>query len=696
MGKIDCPSCKKQVDEDMLFCPYCFSEFDKAQGDDDGDGTEGEEEEEPSAEPERPARAEKPDFLGEGDEGLLIDNRYSIIEPYHFTCSRAIYKVEDLSDAGTFYSLREFLIQGEDLLQKEDIVERFEEAAERYVNLSHPSIIKIFDYFNEENYLYLVYEFMEGKNFTQFLPEFHTRVGHAIPEGLLISWGLILSEMLEYLHGLSPRPVYVVDMPPSSLVIDEEASHIYYINIGIPHILSAVGMSEGDEYVEKLEIKEEFNSASRDIWCLGAFLYFLISSVDLQKYRSIEPEKIESLRPDLSKSFVEILYRMLGTPGRKLSHYESVKTLKHELLEKCRPRNLKTYDFYYTYRGIDLSDVQWDNFLGNTGRTSSVGAGPRIPMKRAWSCGTRNATIAHLAPCGDKLLVSFNDGHFFLFDMERGSAEWSYSLKESINAPVVHDRVIYVSSPSTPHLVAIKAGKSSVFWEAAIEGMVMCSPCAKEDILYQVTYDGTIVAIELSEGEIFWREPLEVRTISAPALYDEVLYLTALNGIVYAVNLEDRDFLWQFNTEGSISTPGAVLPELVIAGNHEGFLFCIERQNGDLRWEYDLKGSITHPIRAVEDMVICITQKGIMHHVNAESGEILWKVNLGSVFEYHYAVTHNKIYVLMPEQRLYCFDSFTGKLLDKVVLDEKVISVPLIVNGALFLVTQSGTVLCYR
>ena len=31
MGKIDCSSCGKAVDEDMLFCPYCFNEFSKKQ-----------------------------------------------------------------------------------------------------------------------------------------------------------------------------------------------------------------------------------------------------------------------------------------------------------------------------------------------------------------------------------------------------------------------------------------------------------------------------------------------------------------------------------------------------------------------------------------------------------------------------------------------------------------------------------------
>lgn len=715
MGKIDCSSCGKSVDEDMLFCPYCFNEFSKQdeapppQQKQDREKPKPPDDDDSEAEPRRKRKRDEFEggqqkksvdafdenfFENEEAQGDLIDRRYNIIEPYHFTCSRAVYKVEDITETGTYYSLREFLIQGEDFIKKDEIVEEFEASAENFVSLSHRGMSRIVDYFNESNYLYLVYEYAEGKNLVEFLHDFHTRTQQGVPEGLIVSWALVLCDLLIYLHKQSPEPVYCIDMKPSFLIMNAKANHLTFINVGTVYILDAINalQSDGSVYIE--DLKEQYKSPQRDIWCIGAIMLFFLTGVDIQKYTTLQLPPIEQQRPDLSKSFLEILHKALGRD--QLSYYESARELKIDLTEKCKARSVSTYDFYYEYSGVDISKCQWSTYLGNNQRTGSLGRGPRLPMKNAWRASSKKGSIIHLIPYEDKVLASFSDGEFFLLNAQKGSVEWHYSLKDSTNGPVIFDNSVIVSTSSSQSLFSIKIGKASPQWEVSIDGMILSSPVVKEEMIYLITYDGLIVAVEREEGEIFWREPLEVRVMSSPALSGDTLFVSALNGIVYSINLEDRDFNWQFNTEGAISSSPSISKDCVYAANHEGYIFCLEKENGDLRWEYEVKGSVTQSVRVLEDMVFCVTQKGILFCFSPETGDTLWKVNLGASADYPFSVTNNKIYMLMPDSRIFCFDAFTGKLLDKIKLDEKLISNLLVFKGALFLATQSGTILCYR
>lgn len=717
MAKIDCPSCGKAVDEDMLFCPYCFEEFKKqepaappaaaatkkpaakpAPEPEEEPGEEPEEELDEEPEEEEPAESrgkkkKKVDFF-EDSGGDLIDGRYSIVDPFHFTCSRAIYKVEDVTEPGTYYSLREFFVLGEDMEKKDEIVYSFEEAAENFVSLSHPGLARVVDYFTEDNYLFIAYDYVEGKSILDFLNDFHSRIRQGIPEGLVVNWALKICDLLDYLHNRKPEPVYCIDFKPSYLIVSPDGDNITFINIGTPYILDAIGTvdTDGSVYIDSL--REEYKSPQRDIWCLGAIIYFLLTGKDIQKGRATHVSPIEKTRPDLSAGFVEIMRQALGE--NQLSSYYSAKMLKRDLQEKCKSRPIKSYDFYYDYRGIDLQSFNWNTYLGNNQRTNSLGRGPRIPMKPAWTSLTRKGTKAYLTPYEDNVLVSFSDGELFQLEHETGKVKWHFKQSETINSPVIFKDVIYISSSSSQTVQAIKVGKGSPQWEVPAEGMVMSSPCVREDMAYEVTYDGCIIAIEIEEGEIFWSEPLEVRVISSPALDGDILFVSALNGIVYAINLEDRDFLWQFDTEGSLSASPTLLGDYVIVGNHEGFIFCIERQNGDLAWEYDLQGSVTQEIRGANDMIFAVTKKGIFHCFDPKEGELLWKVNLGHTFDYSFAVTNNKVYMLYPDNKIYCFDAFTGKLIDRTKLDEKIISLPLVFNGSLYIVSESGGVINYR
>ena len=725
MSKIECPSCSAQVDEGMLFCPNCFNEFDTAQKENketsnspnnpatnngkiicSSCGKESEagmlfcpfcfnefEQNQENKETDADSKPSENEIDEDIDLSSLIDNRYHIIDTYKIGCNNSIYKVKDMVDKGAYYSLREFNLSGEYESKKEELTKSFESTVETFLKVSHPYIAKIFDYFYSKDSLFVVYEYSDGLTLTTFLEKFHAKMGHAIPEGLLVLIALKLCDILEYMHSLQP-PIYCVDMRPSSIVVSEDAAEISLLNIGIPYILDALKLYNENDDDEYEHMDPSFKSAQRDIWCVGALSYFLISGLDLQRFDSIVHSNIKEIRPDLSQAFCDIITEALGE--KRKSKYSNVKDFRKALISKCKPKRLECYDFYYKFIDFDKSQAEWNMFLSNAGRTSSIGKSPNIPMKSLWRFNIPSCTHSSVVPIKDSVAISLNDGQIFTVNIAEGNLEWNCQVKDTINTLVVKDNKIYTSASSAPYVFCLSPEKQNPgIWKTAIDGMLMTGPVIEGDKLYQLSYDSAIFAFNIESGSLLWKEELNVKTISSPLIYDETLYFGALNGIIYAFDLAERKIKWQYNTGGSISLSASIHDDNLLTITTAGTICSLERVSSSINWKLDLEDMLTSPLRVSRNMYLCITQKGIMHNISPD-GKINWRLKLGAFGDYNYTVTNNRAYVFAPDGRVMAIDIFTGKLTDKMTLREKIISPPIIYDGKLIFVTGGGSLFCFQ
>lgn len=673
---IVCPSCGEKAAKGMLFCPACFTEFDNSSFQEPSDASDYES-----------AAADDPDF----DPSLLIDNRYKIVDTFKEGCSVSIYKVEDKVDRKSLYSLREFNVTGEAALNFDDTVQKFEDIASKILKASHPSIAKIFDYFNYEGKLYLVYEYSEGSTLTSFLQKFHERTSRAVPEGILASIALKLLDLLECIHNLQ-SPLFAVDMRPSSVVISDDASNISFVNLGIPYVQDLLGEYKDVDITEEFSFKT-LETPKRDLWCVGAILYFLISGLDLQMFETREPSPIRDIRKDLSDAFVSFLEKLLGK-GR-LSDYGSVGEAKKELAEKVKARGLESYDFYYDMIGFDSSDAIWFTHLADNARTACIGGSSSLPMKLLWTFAASIRASAFITPFNGNIAVVFNDGNIFVFDAAKGSFIWNCNMREKLNPVISDGKRIYASSSYSPSVFCFAPeSENPGVWRAVIDGMLMTPPVLWKGVLYQTSYTGVIFAIDPESGKSLWHESLDAMTISSPVMYEDALVTAGLNGVVYAFSFEKKRVTWSFETKGAISLPCSLKEDYVLVVTTTGEVFCIDCRSAALKWKLQADSPLSGCVRALPGMYIFITQKGIMYNV-APDGSINWRLKLGGHGDYFYSVTNNKAYVFAPDGRILIIDLFSGKLIDKNSVKLKLACEPILYDGRLIFVIQDGTVFCY-
>ena len=106
-------------------------------------------------------------------------------------------------------------------------------------NLKHEFLPQVIDFFEAENDVYTVIEFIEGKNFKQLVKE-----GHTFTEEQVRKYGMQLCSAVEYLHSQNP-PIIHSDIKPANIMLTPK-DNICLIDFNISTISSnGIAVSKG-------------------------------------------------------------------------------------------------------------------------------------------------------------------------------------------------------------------------------------------------------------------------------------------------------------------------------------------------------------------------------------------------------------------------------------------------------------------
>lgn len=139
-------------------------------------------------------------------------------------------------------------------------------------SLSHPTLPKVLDYFEEDEKTYIVLEYVEGITLEQYL-----RTVGKVEWKQVVKWGIELSEVLAYLHERQPCIIYR-DLKPANIMI-EPGGRLKLIDFG------AACMGEGKKEAGLAGTSGygapeqwEWGGACKesDIYALGMVLYEML------------------------------------------------------------------------------------------------------------------------------------------------------------------------------------------------------------------------------------------------------------------------------------------------------------------------------------------------------------------------------------------------------------------------------------
>ncbi|HET9922067.1 MAG TPA: serine/threonine-protein kinase [Ktedonobacteraceae bacterium] len=197
-------------------------------------------------------------------------------------------------------------------------VEWFGREATLLLDLNHPCIPRVRDFFVESGRHYLVMDFIEGRTLGELLEKEGNVAGlngaRGVSEARARSWGQQICSVLNYIHNLTP-PIIFRDLKPSNIMVTTR-DEVKLIDFGIARTFQSqqqatIIMTIGYAPPEQLHGMPEPRS---DIYALGATLHRLLTHHDAANNKpsifSFPP--VRTLRPDISPAFEGVVMKALA------------------------------------------------------------------------------------------------------------------------------------------------------------------------------------------------------------------------------------------------------------------------------------------------------------------------------------------------------------------------------------------------
>lgn len=251
--------------------------------------------------------------------GQTIGGRYEIQELLGQGGMSAVYKANDPN-------LRRVVavkLIHPHLSSNEEFIRRFGEEATAVATLRHPNIIQVYDFSNDDDTYYIVFEFIPGETLQGRLKRMNT-AGRPFDVGEAVDIAAKTADGLHYAHvkGLIHR-----DIKPANIILNVLGQPII-MDFGIAKIMggtqhTATGAVLGTaRYMSPEQIKGERIDPRTDIYSLGVTLFEMLggrppyesdSAMTLMMMHMTDPiPDLRELRSDISPSLLAIVNKALA------------------------------------------------------------------------------------------------------------------------------------------------------------------------------------------------------------------------------------------------------------------------------------------------------------------------------------------------------------------------------------------------
>lgn len=190
-------------------------------------------------------------------------------------------------------------------------------------NLKHEALPTVVDLISEDNYVYIVMEYIEGITLLEYL-----KTKGRADERKVLDWSRQICEALLYLHSQVP-PIIYRDLKPSNIMLLKNG-RIKLIDFGISTslinkkvngtFLGTIGYAPPEQYTAKTD-------ARSDIYALGATMHHLLTGLSPKESGASMPYQAEY--SNISKKTREIIKK--STRKEKDKRYRNVKELLDDI-----------------------------------------------------------------------------------------------------------------------------------------------------------------------------------------------------------------------------------------------------------------------------------------------------------------------------------------------------------------------------
>ncbi|MDO4765279.1 MAG: Stk1 family PASTA domain-containing Ser/Thr kinase [Eubacteriales bacterium] len=266
------------------------------------------------------------------NKGDLINNRYEIIKKIGTGGMSDVYKAR-CHKLNRFVAIK---ILKSELCEDENLVKRFKVEAQAAAGLSHPNIVAVYDVGDEEDFHYIVMEYLEGRTLKKVIKE-----SGVLTEAQIY---LVASSVLAALSHAHSNHIIHRDIKPQNIFWTKN-NKIKVMDFGIAHIITdkTIDMNEAltgsVHYVSPEQVRGIVQKECSDLYSLGITMYEMATGE--VPYNGDNPVNIALMHidgtipsicdknPKISRNFETIIKR--ATEKKVINRYSTAKDMLVDL-----------------------------------------------------------------------------------------------------------------------------------------------------------------------------------------------------------------------------------------------------------------------------------------------------------------------------------------------------------------------------
>lgn len=354
-----------------------------------------------------------------------------------------------------------------------------------------------------------------------------------------------------------------------------------------------------------------------------------------------------------------------------------------------------------------------------------------VPTK-AWTArvaGSSNRARLAAAPVvGSGLLFAVGaDGTIHAFEKETGAERWSKSppMEDDMKPSAFGGGVSYANgrvyaTNGAGDVMALNAEDGSEIWSTTPAGPLRGSPTIAFGQIYVMTQDNQVISLSAQTGELLWNESgsttqAGVFGVAAPAAGQGTVIAGYSSGELSAYRYENGRTLWaDALARTNISTQVGTLTDIdadpiidsgrVYALGQGGRMAAYELVTGQRIWELNLAGISTPAIAG--EWIFTLTDDARLLAIARSSGRVRWITQLqqwrdekdreGAIFWTGPVLAGNQLWVASSRGAVYRLSTGEGSAQGFVDLKEAVSLPPIVADGMLYILDDSGTIHAWR
>lgn len=353
--------------------------------------------------------------------------------------------------------------------------------------------------------------------------------------------------------------------------------------------------------------------------------------------------------------------------------------------------------------------ASWPTFRGDNQRSGCASSIIADSPSLAWKALLGGSVDGSPIVVGDRVFVGANNGVFAAFGADDGQLLWRVELEGAVcsAAAAAGDRLVVGTSRRFLYCFSLE-GKP--LWRTHAWDAIVASPAVVGELCIWGSMDGILHATRLSDGSAVWQRELSGGISGAVAVADETVYVSDEGGGVWAVRAGDGEVLWKVESgclgmAAPVVTADAVVVGLVsptrLAPPKVPYLLCIDRASGEVRWRVSGARSIFASPLVTSRGVLYISVEGYLSETflrcqSADGRMEMAKQRLGGVVDSSPVLAGERVYFGAHDGCLYIADPATGRVLNRVLLAEKIFSSPALTDARLYIGASDGYLRCLR